>query len=267
MIMKTEFLNRVKDFGLNSYEGKLWCALLSRGVSTAGELSDIAGVPRSRSYDVLESLERKGFIITKLGKPFKYLAVSPSEVIERVKKNVNEEAQNSIANLNNIKTTQLLEDLELLHSTGVESIDPTELSGYIKTRSGIHNHIGKMLKDSQKDFTISCSAAELIKIHKSLEKNFSDAQKNKIDIKALIPSYTEKQVKDLDKVKKHCNIKIEESEIHRFALSDNQQLLFMLQDDSKVHSIYDTGIWIHSTFLGTSFSGLFAKGWKTSKSL
>ena len=88
MIVQKNFLNKLKDFGLNIYESKLWTALLSRGVSTAGELSDIANIPRSRSYDVLESLERKGFIILKLGKPIKYLAVSPEEVLVRVKKKI-----------------------------------------------------------------------------------------------------------------------------------------------------------------------------------
>ncbi|RJQ17958.1 hypothetical protein C4573_00830, partial [Candidatus Woesearchaeota archaeon] len=57
MIVQQDFVKKLKDFGLNSYEVKIWTALLSRGVSTAGELSDIANVPRSRSYDVLESLE------------------------------------------------------------------------------------------------------------------------------------------------------------------------------------------------------------------
>ena len=64
--IEKKFLNKLKQFGLNSYEAKIWTALLSRGVSTAGELSDISNVPRSRSYDVLESLEKKGFIIMKL---------------------------------------------------------------------------------------------------------------------------------------------------------------------------------------------------------
>ena len=92
MIVQTDFLNRLRDFGLNSYEAKLWAALLSRGISTAGELSDIANVPRSRSYDVLESLEKKGFIIIKIGKPIKYIAVPPEEVIERVKKKITNDA-------------------------------------------------------------------------------------------------------------------------------------------------------------------------------
>ena len=57
MIVDIGFINKLRDFGLNSYEAKIWTALLSKGISTAGELSDISNVPRSRSYDVLESLE------------------------------------------------------------------------------------------------------------------------------------------------------------------------------------------------------------------
>ena len=63
MIVQNHFIKKLKDFGLNSYEAKIWTALLSRGVSSAGELSDIANVPRSRAYDILESLEKKGFIL------------------------------------------------------------------------------------------------------------------------------------------------------------------------------------------------------------
>ena len=85
------------------YEVKIWTALLSRGVSTAGELSDIANVPRSRSYDILESLEKKGFVVIKLGKPIKYLAVPPQEVVERVKKNVKTDAAEHIKKLENLK--------------------------------------------------------------------------------------------------------------------------------------------------------------------
>ena len=76
MIMKEDVLSDLRRyFDLNLYEVRLWSALLSRGVSTAGELSDIANVPRSRSYDVLESLEKKGFVVMKTGKPIKYIAI------------------------------------------------------------------------------------------------------------------------------------------------------------------------------------------------
>src|SRR3972149_1983698 len=129
MLVQKDFLNKLKDFGLNTYESKIWTALLSRGVSTAGELSDIANVPRSRSYDVLESLEKKGFVIMKLGKPIKYLAVPPKEVLERVKRNVKKDADDQVKRLESLKGTDVITELNSLHTQGVELIEPTDLSG------------------------------------------------------------------------------------------------------------------------------------------
>lgn len=122
MIVQEDFLSKLKDFGLNSYEAKIWTALLSRGISTAGELSDIANVPRSRSYDVLESLEKKGFIVMKLGKPIKYIAVSPSEVIERVKKKVHDDTKMQLGMLNELEGSTIFDELNVLHSQGVELV-------------------------------------------------------------------------------------------------------------------------------------------------
>ena len=87
MIVKDEFLGRLrKIFDLNLYEVKVWTALLSRGTSTAGELSTISDVPRSRTYDILESLEKKGFIVMKLGKPIKFVAINPKKLLKELRK-------------------------------------------------------------------------------------------------------------------------------------------------------------------------------------
>src|SRR3989339_1784506 len=128
MIVKEELLSKLRRyFSLNLYEARIWTALLSRGVSTAGELSDIGNVPRSRAYDVLESLEKKGFVTMKLGKPIKYLAVEPKEVVERVKKLVRENAEENVKQLEDLKSTDTLKEIELLHSKGIEFVEPTDL--------------------------------------------------------------------------------------------------------------------------------------------
>src|SRR3989337_2263830 len=129
MIVKEEFLSKLRRyFSLNLYEVKIWTALLSRGVSTAGELSDIANVPRSRSYDVLESLEKKGFVVMKIGKPIKYIAVAPTEAVERIKR------------LEDLKTTDVLQELQTLHSQGIELVEPSDLGGSLKGRHNLYNH-------------------------------------------------------------------------------------------------------------------------------
>ena len=156
MIVKEEFLSKLRRcFNLNLYEVRIWTALLSRGVSTAGELSDIGHVPRSRAYDVLESLEKRGFIVMKLGKPIKYLAVEPVEVVERVKKNIQMDADNTVKKLREPSTADLMKELDTLHKQGVEFVDATDLSGAIRGKHNLYNHLETMVKGAEKSVTIA----------------------------------------------------------------------------------------------------------------
>jgi len=133
MIVHDEFLKKIRTaFNLNIYEAKIWTALLSKGVATAGELSDMGNVPRSRSYDVLESLEKRGFVIMKLGRPIKYLAVKPEEVFRKVKRNIKARAEKDVQTLDKIQKTGVFEELDLLFKQGIENVDPASVAGYIK---------------------------------------------------------------------------------------------------------------------------------------
>src|SRR3990167_3624852 len=105
MMIKPELVKRIKEyFNLNIYETKVWIALLSKGIASAGEIASISGVPRSRTYDVLESLEKRGFAIVKIGKPVKYIAVKQIEVIEKLKSNTMNDAQERVKSLSNLKS-------------------------------------------------------------------------------------------------------------------------------------------------------------------
>jgi len=164
MIVKEEFLSKLRRyFSLNLYEVKIWTALLSRGVSTAGELSDIANVPRSRSYDVLESLEKKGFVVMKLGKPIKYLAVPPKEVLERVKKNVHDEAKEQIEKIEELKKTEIVNELNTLHTQGIELVEPSDLSGSLKGRHNLYNHLELTIRNAEESVCIMTTSQGLMR--------------------------------------------------------------------------------------------------------
>lgn len=64
-------------FGLNSYESRLYVALLGHGLKAA-DAAQASGVPQSRTYDTLRSLEKKGFVTVSEGV---YSAASPSAVL------------------------------------------------------------------------------------------------------------------------------------------------------------------------------------------
>ncbi len=74
--MESEELLR-EAFGLNAYESKLYVALLGRGMK-AGEAAQASGVPQSRTYDTLRSLEQKGFVVESDGR---YRSSAPSAAL------------------------------------------------------------------------------------------------------------------------------------------------------------------------------------------
>lgn len=263
MIVQKDFLNKLKDFGLNSYESKLWIALLSRGVSTAGELSDISNVPRSRAYDVLESLEKKGFIVVKVGKPIKYLAVHPAEVIERVKKKVSEEADQKSKILTDLKESDVLEELNTLHSEGVKLVDPTDNSGAFRGRDKVHEHLHYMVKNAKNSVTLILSKTGTERKFDALAAPLKKAAKNGVDVKVVVPAGANKDAVDgfatFAKVKQHKDTGA------RFCLVDNKELLLFMTDDQKVHKSYDCAVWVQAPQFVNYFSTMFEREWKAGK--
>ncbi|MBW2991899.1 hypothetical protein KY345_01640 [Candidatus Woesearchaeota archaeon] len=268
MIVQKEFLNKLKDFGLNTYEAKLWTALLSRGVSTAGELSDIANVPRSRTYDVLESLEKKEFIIMKLGKPIKYIAVPPEEVLERVKKRVHNDAEKQISMLQSIKDSDVIGELNLLHNQGIELVEPTELSGSVRGRNNLYNHLETAIKGAENNITIMTTAEGLIRKAESLKNVLNKASKKGVKVRIAAPITKESQqaAKELSKIAELRHIDPKEIQA-RFVIVDGKDLTFMLLNDKEVHPTYDVGVWVNTQFFANALKNLFDSKWSKLKSL
>jgi len=263
MLVQKDFLKKIKDFGLNSYEAKIWTALLSRGVSTAGELSDIANVPRSRSYDVLESLEKKGFIIMKIGKPIKYIAVPPNEVLERVKKKITEDADYQINSLEEIKQSDVIEELNLLHTEGVAMVEPTEITASFKGRDGLYSHIDMMIKDSQESIVIMTTEQGVLRKINALSKNLEKAHKRGVSIKIAAP-VTAKTKAVLETAKSFAEIRDCQTK-GRFCIVDGTEITFMLLDDEKIHPSYDVGVWVNTSLFSQALLELFDLAWNGMK--
>jgi sugar-specific transcriptional regulator TrmB len=69
----------LREIGLTSYETRAYLALIESGVMTASQASQHSNVPYSKIYETLNSLQRKGWIETKRGRPTQYYPKSPSE--------------------------------------------------------------------------------------------------------------------------------------------------------------------------------------------
>ena len=267
MIVKEEFLSRLrKIFDLNLYEVKVWTALLSRGTSTAGELSNISDVPRSRTYDILESLEKKGFIIMKLGKPIKFVALKPGEVVERVKKNLVREAKEKTTRLETLKGDEVLGELDSLFTKGIKFVESSDMSGSLKGRQNLYNHLDMMIRGAEKSVTIVTTREGLNRKLEALSESLEKAKKRGIVIRIAAP-VDSNNIQYAREFKKFAEVKNMENVNARFIIVDSNQVMFMLLDDEKFHPNYDIGIWVNTDFFAKALEQLFELAWKDMKAV
>ncbi|NWG09709.1 MAG: TrmB family transcriptional regulator [Nitrososphaerales archaeon] len=72
----------LKELDLTEYEVKAYVALLEQESRTASQISEYSGIPFSKIYEVLGSLERKGWVEIERGRPNRYYPKPPSLALE-----------------------------------------------------------------------------------------------------------------------------------------------------------------------------------------
>ena len=253
MLLHKDTLNELRQrFSLNIYEVKIWTSLLSRGIAAASELADISGVPRSRCYDVLESLEKKGFIIMKVGKPIKYIAVQPDAVVDRVKKRLQEEAEEQIKVMEKLGKTDLFQELELLHKTAVKKVNVEDITNSLVGRTNVNSFLKEMLLRANKSVTIVTNEEGLKHKLKVLKKVKGDLAKKKVKVKL----YTNAKNVNVDL----GNVEVLNTNYDaRFVNVDNKEIFFVMAGKGPE---YDSGVWINSSYFVSALNNLFEKSVK-----
>ena len=255
MLVKQDLINKIKDyFDLNVYETKVWLALISKGVASAGEIASLSQVPRSRAYDVLESLEKKGFAIIKIGKPVKYFGIKPKMILERLKNKVKKDAEEKIINLLKVKETEEFTKLEELYKGGIIPIKKENISASLKGKSSISNFLKEIIREADKEVIICTNAKEIKSKAKLFYQTFEVLKKANIKIKIAL-SGNDSLIKEIEK---NFAMKIKRINIDtKFFIIDRKEVLFYLSKEESGKE--DIAIWLNSKFFAQAFASLFEK--------
>jgi len=239
MIIKNELVKQIKEyFSLNIYETKVWLALLGKGVASAGEIAEISRVPRSRTYDVLESLEKQGFAIMKLGKPVKYIAVKPNIIIEKLKTNTLKNADEKIRDLSKLKSTNEYSELENLYSAGIEPIK-------------------EILENAKREVVICTSVNEIQFKSRFFSSIFDRLKKANINLNIALSG----DKKEIKKINSKFRIKAKYLNLDtRFFIADNEQILFMISKSNLPDE--EIAIWLNTPFFTSALSFMFREAMK-----
>lgn len=156
-------VEKLKSLGFNSYEAKVYIALLKKYPATGYEVSQIADIPQSRAYDALKSLAGENIVTTSDDKPQKYSPIAPKELTQRFKRKINSTIEYLEKRLPDVK-----EDYnEPLH-----------------TISGYENNLAKLkeiIKNAKKSIYIEIWKEDF----KHIEKELRAAYDREVDVKIV----------------------------------------------------------------------------------
>lgn len=268
MIGSSRVMDALKSIGLNLYERRLWVALLARGTSTAGELSGIANVPRSRTYDILQSLADKGFVVVQTGKPIKYVAVPPTEALERAKKKMEDDIRKMEDKIDRLKSSPVINELNSFYKKGIKLISPEDMTGALKGRHSVSQQLNTMFRDASKKISVVTTPEGLEELAKKHMDVLRKAKERGVDIRiATSGGKSGKTTSTLSDIAEIRTLDKKRPVVSgKFFIVDEKEMVFSLTDPKSVHSSQDMALWSRSEYAaGNMLEPLFSLVWSNSK--
>ena len=229
----------LEKVGLTSYETRTYIALVNTGELNASELSHESGVPYSKIYEVLGTLEEKGWIDSDDSRPTNYIAESPSTALEATKQNLDTEFS---SNQNSI----LSELVPLYEKSGTsEKPDIWFISGVMN----IVSKIMEMVENCREEVMIAVPQAGEEIVKQALPK-LRQLHDKGIEITILTSDELDKE--SLISISRVANVKVKKGLFGGGIISDKRYVVILLGPEiSSSNSSELVAIWAdHSGLAG-----------------
>ena len=210
----------LQEFGLTDYEIRSYTSLLEIGPATANELSEASNVPYSKIYEVLGSLEKKGWIESEHGRPSKYYPKPPSVAMEITKSQLE----------NQLKTNEalVLDELQPLYEKkGVREHPDIWI---VRGNFNVLARIRETVEHVQKEILAAVPAipdpvAEmLVPLVKSIAERGV-----KVQIMTMKSSLSETMVK----LSKICEVRVREQMFGGGVIADGREVILLLGQEGE----------------------------------
>jgi len=188
----------------------------------------------------------------KLGKPVKYIAVKPNIIIEKLKSNTLKESHDKIESISKLRETNEYKELEQLYNVGIQPVKQEDISGSIKGKLTIYNHIKELLENASKEVIICTTVQEIHNKSRFFSLVFDRLNSANIKIKIALNG----EEKDIKKINTKFKIKAKKIDVDtRFFISDTEQILFMISKTGMPEE--EIAVWLNTPFFASSMAFMF----------
>jgi len=220
-----DLIKRLMFFGLSSNEAKAYLALLQLKQASAGAVAKLSNVPRQEIYRVLPHLEKLGMAEAIIGKPTKFLAISPEEALSELINYQQEILANRISELRQAKSA-LENELKKLEgkSAGLTRFEPAHYI-LISGQRLVNEKIQEMLQKAKNEVLWMAPKLEIrVAVIYGRDEMLRRCAGRKVKVR-IITEVDEKNVADLIKLSKFCEIKHAPNVISTITIVDDKELI------------------------------------------
>ena len=229
-----ENIRVLKGIGLTMYEAQAYVTLTSLISSTASEISEKSGIPRSKIYDVLKGLTNKNFIDVEDGRPLTYNVKSPVDVLGKEKDRIDAEIDDAITRLTNVYENGMSQvQAPIWRIYGVEKIISQEIEIIKRAKTSVNMRIGFLFEGEGE----------------ALVKAFKRRRNLEVNILASPICYINDEKFEIVEFFKENNINVQKADIPfvKVMISDSKEMLhtYTKFSEDKRNVIPETaiGIW------------------------
>ena len=141
---------RLVRLGLTQYEARAYIALVRRDGSSPAEVARLAGVPRSRIYDVIESLVAKRMAEQRpAARTVKYVATEPAQAIDALVATHQARLRELEADAEAVRT-----ELEPAFLEGSAHSDPLDYVELIRSPEGIAKRFNELQRSVSEEMLV-----------------------------------------------------------------------------------------------------------------
>src|SRR3989442_35195 len=148
--------------GLTEYEARIYVVLTKMGPRNASEISFLGKVPRPKTYGAIRGLESKGLLRIVTGKPERYMAVSPNDVLIPLVDKVSRETSECV---------QVVENLSVAFESSKYVYTEKPYERYdlwsVRGREKAYKRVQDMIGEAKVNVFFSTTANGLVRLYKA----------------------------------------------------------------------------------------------------
>jgi len=248
------------EMGLSEYESRAYLGVLQSGMATAKEISEAADIPQSRVYDVLESLESKGFVTVQPGRPKKFGPIEPELAVNQYIQYKRSNLEEEISRSRNVGDEFLgaLDDQQFVHRQN----DEIDVFWSYKGKNYILKQFGQYCNSTTEEIRIITkgdSFGRMVSHHKEMLR---DRHEHGVDIRIIVP-FDEARDVVLDTAMDWAELRDGSAIEGRIYLFDSQRILVSWLSDQEDRFV---AMATQSSQLQATFGQLFELFWENAPS-